>query len=289
MNAHGSGHRGPPPCYWLLADDVLGGTLSGTGPVGPFTVASPPAVRSRHVVPEGVSEGSRGFRNAVPPERDPHIGPEPREGFQTSVIGRGDGIRIQSTNVIRGRVGQKCQAMVPDERRFPILWNPDRGSACDRGRLSGGRASLRPPATLLCPIRAVVDGSDGVRVGRCRWMISGRVRLGDLGVRSAVGDSGPKGQPFLEPRGPREELLARWAGWVGRPEVGVGPARSGLVLRPSGRGFSDECPWERTQRSAPPPSCHWARTDGVLGGMHNGTAPARSMVGSLPIGTVVFG
>ena len=88
---------------------------------------------------------------------------------------------------------------------------------------------------------------------------------------------------LFEPRGPRKELLDRWASWVGWPGVGVGPARSGLVLCPSGRVFSDECPWERTQRSAPPPPCHWARGDDVLGGTPSGTGP----VGAGPPGVGV--
>ncbi len=45
-------------------------TVPPTGSGG-TRVCSPQAVRSRHVVPEGVQEGRRGFRNAVPPERDP--------------------------------------------------------------------------------------------------------------------------------------------------------------------------------------------------------------------------
>ncbi len=253
-------------CRWDLSRPDGPGWENGW-PFGPFTVASPQAVRSRHVVPEGVPEGSRGFRNAVPPERDPQIGPEPREGFQTAVIGRGGGIRIQSTNVIRGRVGQKCQAMVADERRFPILWNPDRGSACVGGRLSGGRASLQPPATFLCPFRAVVDGPDGVRVRRCRWTISGRDRVGDVGVgsdRACVRPNGPTvsqtvraTRRIVGPLG-RDTSLgsfpARWAGLGEWLALWAGPW---LVLCPLGRGFSDECPWERTQRSAPPPPCYW--------------------------------
>jgi hypothetical protein len=65
-------------------------------------------------------------------------------------------------------------------------------------------------------------------------------------------------------------------GWAGR----------WFVLCPSGRGFSDECPWERTQRSAPPPSWIWARADGVLGGVPSGTGPTRSKLVRCPSGRV---
>jgi len=161
--------------------------------------------------------------------------------------------------------------------------------------------------------------------------------------------SGPTGQPFLKPCGPREELLARWAGtrrwgrsrpagpgwesgWPFGPVHGwfsthwgggfrmnahgsghrgppprhpvTGPGRTvcsvgcttgrrlpgpWLVLCPLGRWSLDECPAERTQRSAPPPSCLWSRADGVLGGTPSGDGAYPIQVGSLPVGAGVFG
>ncbi len=76
-------------------------------------------------------------------------------------------------------------------------------------------------------------------------------------------------------------------GWM--PSGDGGCAGRWLVLCPSVRVFSDECPSERTQRSAPPPSCLWSRADGVLGGTPSGDGPCPIQVGSLPIGAGVLG
>ena len=57
--------------------------LPPTGSVS-TRIASPQTVRSRHVLPEGVQEGSRGFRDSGTPGKRFQIRPEPREGFQRS-------------------------------------------------------------------------------------------------------------------------------------------------------------------------------------------------------------
>ena len=67
----------------------------------------------------------------------------------------------------------------------------------------------------------------------------------------------------------------------------MGVDRSRFFLCPLERGFSDVCPVERTQRSAPPPPGCWALAGGVLGCGHIGGLLIQ--VFSLPSGTGLFG
>jgi hypothetical protein len=75
-----------------------------------------------------------------------------------------------------------CASAIEFGRVIPILWNPDRGSACVAGRRSGGRAALQPPATFLSPCRAVVDGPDAVREGHVDGGFPAEVGCEILGV-----------------------------------------------------------------------------------------------------------
>jgi hypothetical protein len=50
----------------------------------PIRIPSANTIRSRHVDPGGVQEGSRGLSEATPPEDGPPHAHEPRKGFQTA-------------------------------------------------------------------------------------------------------------------------------------------------------------------------------------------------------------
>jgi hypothetical protein len=155
-----------------------------------------------------------------------------------------------------------------------LVWRVCRGPRDSRGRVSADLGGADFEGAVRCLCGSWISGPNGP-------------------------SSGPKGQPFLEPRGPSEELLARWAEtcrwgpfparWAGLGEWLALWAGPWLVLCPSVREFSDECPSERTQRSAPPLPCYWLLADGVLGGTPSGRGLCRSMVCSLPIGAGVFG
>jgi len=115
----------------------------------------------------------------------------------------------------------------------------------------GADTEVRPPATLSLGPDGRCARWDAQRDGACPvhgWFSA----HWDGGLWMNAQRSGHRGPPPRHPvSGPGRTVCLE-----GRPAE-TGPTRSKLVLCPSVRGFSDECPWDRTQRSAPPPPCYW--------------------------------